>query len=449
MDRLEAQAKPLLENTSGSAQPSSPAMVMAANLMGIAALELRDYVESLKPVAADPGMDADDDEGDPGVDNVRRQFEEQSSSLMDAARSGLSSILPMLDPPLRTSVFGFDVLRGCMLSRYKGARQIWIKRQTGGMIDAIHIPAKSTAESLSHTGKKAVMYCNPNAGLIEVAAGMGLSGGNVDPDSPGVSTENSWTDFYTNTGFDVYLFNYAGFGRSYGAGYCGVGKRGGEEPYVHGVLGRITRILHSSFCGFQPTPDTLRADGLAVGSHIISDLGVEHLVIHGESIGGVAASATAKHLSQSSFSRDKVSLLICDRTFCNLEAVAQRLVGGWSGYAIRALAPLWSTDVANDFIAAACPKVVANDSADAIIFDSASLKAGIAVWKEINRGATSTKRIGWMMESPLHYRMAVDYENVSVTGEFWISEQASFNRKGADLICVASSQPRGMLSPLL
>jgi len=81
------------------------------------------------------------------------------------------------------------------------------------------------------------------------------------------------------------------------------------------------------------------------------------------------------------------------------------------------LAPFWSTDVANDFLAAACPKVVANDAADSIIFDSASLKAGIAVWKEILRGAAPTKRLGWMMDAPIQYRMAVDYENVCVNGE--------------------------------
>jgi hypothetical protein len=166
---------------------------------------------------------------------------------------------------------------------------------------------------------------------------------------------------------------------------------------------------------------------LAVGSHIISNLGVEKLIIHGESIGGVAASAAARQLSQSSFSRDKISLLICDRTFCNLEAVAQRLVGGWSGYAIRALAPFWSTDVASDFIAATCPKVVANDSADAIIFDSASLKAGIAFWKEIHRGAATTKGVGWMMEAPLQYRMTVDYENVSVNGTLMEGSRKSMN----------------------
>jgi hypothetical protein len=153
-----------------------------------------------------------------------------------------------------------------------------------------------------------------------------------------------------------------------------------------------------------------------VGSHLVSQLGVESLVIHGESIGGVAASAAARKMTESSFLKDKVSLLICDRTFCNLEAVAQRLVGGWSGYAIRMLAPLWSTDVAGDFLAATCPKVVANDCADQIISDSSSLKCGIAFWKEIHRGASSTKGIGWMMDAPLQYRMA-DWENVCVNGK--------------------------------
>ena len=115
-------------------------------------------------------------------------------------------------------------------------------------------------------------------------------------------------------------------------------------------------------------------------------MSVDKLVIHGESIGGVAASRSAQQLSMSSATRDKMSLLVCDRTFCNLEAVAQRLVGNWSGYAIRALAPLWNTDVAGDFLTAQCAKVVANDFADAIVSDCSSLKTGISLWKELHRG---------------------------------------------------------------
>ena len=40
-----------------------------------------------------------------------------------------------------------------------------------------------------------------------------------------------------------------------------------------------------------------------------------------------ASSGAAMALSRSSSTKDVLSLLICDRTFCNLEATAQRLVG--------------------------------------------------------------------------------------------------------------------------
>ncbi len=87
-----------------------------------------------------------------------------------------------------------------------------------------------------------------------------------------------------------------------------------------------TSETHAFIC-VQPTPATLRADGVAVATHLITEGGVDSLIIHGESIGGVAATGTARYLSQSSSTKDKISLLICDRTFSNLEAVSQRLVG--------------------------------------------------------------------------------------------------------------------------
>ena len=36
------------------------------------------------------------------------------------------------------------------------------------------------------------------------------------------------------------------------------------KHYMPGALGRIARILRSTFCDFRSTPDTLRADGLTV-----------------------------------------------------------------------------------------------------------------------------------------------------------------------------------------
>jgi hypothetical protein len=431
---LERVARPVLEAGLGpnTANPLTAEAGSVARRLVDATRELRDFSASLRRGASSTngGASGGDDDGIGGeeeedltVDAVRRRFEETSH--MDAVRAGLASVVPMLDPPPHASIFGFDVLRGCVLSRYRGARQMWVPRPHGGRMDVLHFPAVSAAPTRN---TKAVLYCNPNAGLIEVAAGMGLIGGNLpsaaesdggEGSSSGVAS--SWTDFYTRHGLDVYVFNYAGYGRSYGTTLCVSGAKPGDHDYRPGFLPRLGRIVRSTFLTFTPRPDTLRSDGIAVALHLLNHLGVEQLVVHGESIGGVAASAAGRYLSSLPSTRGKVSLLVCDRTFCNLEAVAQRLVGGWSGYAIRALAPLWGTDVAGDFVASSVPKVVASDAADAIIDDAASLKSGVALWKEIRRGAArSTRDIAWMSDPPLQYRMA-DWENVCVADSRYVA----------------------------
>lgn len=254
LDRLEKDAKSILESAPGShQQQASNHARMSASALAIAASELRDFAESLCPPSAG-GTQEGNVEGDDEsltVDAVRRRFEEQSGSSLDAVKTGAASILPMLDPPPHTSIFGFDVQRGCMLSRYHGARQMWVPRPAGGMIDVIHIPAQPSNGNQNPRNSKAVLYCNPNAGLIEVATGMSLAGGNVASEAEGIVSDNCWADFYTNLGFDIYLFNYAGFGRSYGTATCGIFKTGGDEPYATGILGKLKRIAHATFLGFQ------------------------------------------------------------------------------------------------------------------------------------------------------------------------------------------------------
>ena len=262
MDKLEEQAKPTFEclPTAKPIPLSDAARTTCTSLLQLAN-ELKDFVSSLGPPVAgvrnSNGSDSEQDEN-LSADSVRGRFEGQSNDTIQAIKSGVASILPMLDPPLHESIFGFDVHRGCVLSRYRGARQFWVQRPNGGMIDVIHVPALRT--EATHTGgdggcsaptrnPKAVLYCNPNAGLIEIATGMSLAGGNVGVGKE-ESEESCWTDYYTNLGFDIYLFNYAGFGRSYGTTWCAA-KRGGEEPFVPGTMGRIRRICHGTFLSFQ------------------------------------------------------------------------------------------------------------------------------------------------------------------------------------------------------
>ena len=433
LDDLERAAKQTLSPNSSSSsfmgsspQPLSEESFAITQKLEPALKDLQDFLGALRQsTRADEDEDDENEEGIT-VDAMRRKFEGRTKSSWDAIQNGLSSFMTMIDPPPHSSIFGLDAQRGCLMSRYRGCKQFWVRRPTGGMIDVLHFPAVKDGQVIQGN-EKAVLYCNPNAGLIEVAAGMSLVGGNVPSvDEESASEENSWADFYTSKGYDLYVYNYAGYGRSFGTTLCVSGP--GSEAYSSGTLARLGRIFRSCFLAFQPTPYTLRADGQAVATHLISDDTIQRLFIHGESIGGVAASATARVLSQNPSTRAKMSLLLCDRTFCNLEATAQRLVGGWSGFAIRILAPFWSTDVAGDYIAASCPKVIASDPADAIIADAASLKAGVALWKELKRGSMDTERVGWMSDTPLQYRMA-DWENACVTDSRYLPVGSLFRAK--------------------
>ena len=160
------------------------------------------------------------------------------------------------------------------------------------------------------------------------------------------------------------MFNYAGYGRS--SGHRSWRVAAGPAEFRHGVLGALQRILYSTFVAFKPSSESLKADAADVARYLVDAVGVEELVIHGESIGGMAAAGAARVLTAAATSAAATAppppcaiRLVCDRTFCNLEAVAQRLVGHWTGPAIRLLTPGWSTDVAADFQAAHCPKVCA------------------------------------------------------------------------------------------
>ena len=417
--------------------------------------ELRQFVNRIKPPSTSTALsapdnkdndeDIHDEESKVGADAVRHRLEENgtatSSSTLGMVQSAAVSFMAMIDPPPHKYIFGLDIIRGCFLSRYKGAKQFWVLRSGGscfrgkGQIDVIHIPSQKNENSEtalenripmsprqgrdnsalltaggSKKRRKAVLYCNPNAGLAEVATGLGLIGGNIDPDKNTDDSEATcWTEYYISHGFDVYLFNYCGYGRSHAGS--------SPDEFQTGCIGSIRRLFYAVFLSFKPTSQTLKLDACAVANHILEHEGVDRLVIHGESIGGMAAAGAARAVTPPTAtltsSTGIVSLLICDRTFCNLEAVAQRLVGSWTGNAIRFLTfKSWNTDVVADFLAAKCPKICANDAADEIIHDYSSLKSGLSFAKELTRGTTDG--LGWMLSPPMEYRMA-DLENMSMT----------------------------------
>ena len=86
MDRLEAQAKPILEAQPGPNQQIPNSVKMLAAGLSVVTSELRDFVESLKPLSSgesgSSGGDSDDESLT--VDAVRRRFEEKNKSILGA-----------------------------------------------------------------------------------------------------------------------------------------------------------------------------------------------------------------------------------------------------------------------------------------------------------------------------------------------------------------------------
>ena len=344
-----------------------------------ASMELKDLLPSL--------LNNSDTQEDPAEGNA---------STLEMMYASLSSITPFLDPPRYESIFSLDLIRGCVLSRYKAAKQVWIDRSDGGRIDCIHFRSNQQ----NGQNKTAVVYCNPNAGLYETGTGFNFFGGNISKysDSDG---KNNWTDYYLGMGYDVFLFNYAGYGRSHGKNVL-------PQRWTNYRTGRFA----SSLIDFVPSPYSLQQDAVDVIKYV-KNMQFESIILHGESIGGMAAASAASTLSlNASNSANPILLLVCDRTFCNLEAVAQRLVGKWTANAIRLLAPFWNTDVAGNFLSSTCPcKIVATDTTDAIIADASSLKSGISVSIELS--GHKSKDVCWMRDIPRDFRMA-EWENVGI-----------------------------------
>lgn len=131
---LESKARPILYGSApiSSLDDESRSLVQ---LLVHSLIDLRDFASSLKPCLESDERGEDDE--DP-ADSIRRRIDEQTGgSPMEAMKAVASSILPMLDPPPHTSIFGLDVQRGCLLSRYRGAKQFWVRRPDGGMIDCL------------------------------------------------------------------------------------------------------------------------------------------------------------------------------------------------------------------------------------------------------------------------------------------------------------------------
>ncbi|KAE9027796.1 hypothetical protein PR003_g10432 [Phytophthora rubi] len=224
-----------------------------------------------------------------------------------------------------------EMLRADMAVRFK-AEQIWIPGYQGHQVDAMLMPPASSGRDA--VDRPVVILCNPNGGLYEFH-----------------HLQMDWIKFYT-TDLDchVLVFNYRGYGR----------------------------------CKGSPSPEMHNLDGLAIVNYLMSERGLKKIAVHGESIGGLVATYLA-------CKSPHVSVLIADRTFATVPALAQRMIARWAGTVVDWVMR-WETDNVQNYLDATCAKLLCSDPCDEIILDGASLKTGVALSIELGDKTFSLPR---------------------------------------------------------
>jgi len=236
--------------------------------------------------------------------------------------SPTASILNIFNTLTRDNSIGIiQLMRQEAIFKWQ-AKQVAIPVSKDCILDGIYINACGNRDGpISEKGT--LIYFNANAELYEMCY------------------DSVWVPFYQNLGYDIFMYNYRGYGSS---------------------------------SGF-PHPDALNKDGKVVVDFLKSGpMHVKRIIVHGRSMGGMVACFVGKNCD--------VAAVIADRTFSQLDAVAERLFAPWTGRAMHFLTN-WKNDSVSNFIQTRCPKLLCQSRNDEIIFDPASLQTGVALQRSL------------------------------------------------------------------
>ncbi|KAG1704576.1 hypothetical protein DVH05_005507 [Phytophthora capsici] len=224
-----------------------------------------------------------------------------------------------------------EMLRADMTVRFK-AEQVWIPGYKGHQVDAMLMPP--VASGRDAVDRPVIILCNPNGGLYELH-----------------HLQMDWIKFYTSElDCHVLVYNYRGYGR----------------------------------CKGSPSPAMHNLDGIAIVNYLHTERNLKRIAVHGESIGGLVATYLARHSPH-------VNVLIADRTFATVPALAQRMIAKWAGTVVDWVMR-WETDNVQNYLEATCAKLLCSDPSDEIILDGASLKSGVALSLELDDKTFSLPR---------------------------------------------------------
>eukprot|EP00931_Biecheleriopsis_adriatica_P086232 TRINITY_DN60943_c0_g1_i1.p1 TRINITY_DN60943_c0_g1~~TRINITY_DN60943_c0_g1_i1.p1 ORF type:complete len:907 (+),score=189.03 TRINITY_DN60943_c0_g1_i1:41-2722(+) len=233
------------------------------------------------------------------------------------------------------TVGSLDQLRAELQMRFSG-QHCWVRTSGGHRLDAMFIPCsfdqldeakQASPESeqvplkgqASFSGAPTLIWCNPNAAYYET-----------------MLYQASILNFWLSRGCNLFLFNYAGYGRSSG----------------------------------KPSPARVTEDSEAVVNFLRSR-GVKKMGVYGRSIGGVSACHLARRFPE------VVQLLITDRTMSTLGDAARYMYGSWAAKGLRATSMV--ADNVDNFWEVRCHKLLICDPKDTMILDLAALRTGVAL----------------------------------------------------------------------
>ena len=238
-------------------------------------------------------------------------------------------------------VGNLDLLRAELCVRTGGESE-WVYAADGAKLDCLFVRADAPGHNSGAAGDTSaaaaaaplhiMILSSPNAGIFEYH-----------------HHQCHWIAFYKSLGISVVLWNYRGYGRSTG----------------------------------WPTPAAVSRDGETVLRHFRERFSPAKIGMHGESIGGIAATHVAANAQKDPALA--LDALVCDRTFGTLAGVAASLAPAWATRALRVLTA-WRVDNVENFLAAKCYKVCANDPCDAIVKRKCALTALVAAHVELGVG---------------------------------------------------------------
>lgn len=238
-----------------------------------------------------------------------------------------------------TKMFGSVEQNTLLLNKNFEGKHFWVTGHNGARLDCMFFPCtvednkdniNTEAPSGLYLEKPTVIICNPNALIYQQM----------------VTSPNSyWLSFFLKRQINVMCWNYRNYGKS--------------------SAGLFTSI----------NPYNCKLDAERVLDFVINKMKIKGKIgVYGRSLGGIASCHLANRFP------NIIQALIVDRTFSELDMLAERRVPGrCSRFLVKLISFNWKALNDRNFIETKCFKITTCDPLDDVVENFSSLNVGVAV----------------------------------------------------------------------